>query len=342
MVKIKNNNENIKEKIISFLKKTKIGETSTDIAKQIGHNRLTVSKYLEVLQAQSLGTNQEIAQAKLWTLVNKAPKPNILVVDDEHHVVNLIKLSLSHDKFNLFDAHTGKEALEVIKKNKIDLVLLDLMMPGMSGYEVSKIIKENPLTSHIHVIMLSAKGELKDKINGIEFGADDYMTKPFDPTELEARINLSLRYPPVNGKHPVTGLPTLKLIEEHVQNLLDKKQQFHLYNFKLDGLNKFAEANGYKKLNDFIVLFTRLVSDNIRGKNCFFGHTIKNDFVVVGPHPELDGTISTEFKKVLPYFDENSKKIFKLDVNKLNSGVITNNPEQDCSKILASANIMPP
>ena len=116
----------------------------------------------------------------------------VLIVDDEPHVVNLIKLSLSEDQFNLFEAFSGDKALDIIKKNKVDLVVLDLMMPGMSGFEVCKMIKQNPLTSHIHVIILSAKGEIRDKIDGIEYGADDYMTKPFDPMELVKRIKLNL------------------------------------------------------------------------------------------------------------------------------------------------------
>ncbi|MBI4454082.1 response regulator [Candidatus Woesearchaeota archaeon] len=319
MINIKNNNDEIKDKIIEFLKTTTIGEPSTEISKQIGHNRLTISKYLEVLQAQGIVTNQEMAQAKLWKLAEEEKIPSILIVDDEPHVVNLIKLSLNPDKFKVFEAYSGNEGLEIIRNNKIDLVVLDLMMPGMTGFQVCNILKKSPLTSNIHVIILSAKGEIKDKINGIEHGADDYITKPFDPLELEARISLSLKHPATNdSKHPVTKLPTKKNIEEQLHNFMFENKDFHVYSFNLSGLDKFAEKKGYKKVNELLVLFTRLLNNNIQEKECFLGHTISNSFVVIGNVKGLDDEISKEFRKMLPYIDEQSQSL-KLDVNKLSN-----------------------
>lgn len=311
-----NNNNNIKDKILQFLKTTEFGASSTEISKQIQHNRLTISKYLEVLQAQNLVTQQEVAQAKLWKLTEQQQKPNILVVDDEPHVVNLIKLSLASDKFNIFEAYSGNEALEVLKKNKVDLLVLDLMMPGMSGYEVCKILKENPLTSHIHVIILSAKGEIKDKIDGIDVGADDYITKPFDPLELEARINLNLKHSTQIGKHPITKLPDKNLILEELNKYIAENKYFNVYNFKLNGLSKFADEKGYKKHNELLVLFQRLINNNTLGQNCFLGHTINNNFVLIGGMKGIDEEVKKAFEKMLPYIDSNFKEL-KLDVNML-------------------------
>ncbi len=87
----------------------------------------------------------------------------------------------------------GAEALEKVSNETPDLILLDLMLPKLNGYEVCMKLKENPATRHIPVIMLSAKGEIKDKVLGIEIGADDYVTKPFDLLELKARIRALLR-----------------------------------------------------------------------------------------------------------------------------------------------------
>jgi two-component system, OmpR family, alkaline phosphatase synthesis response regulator PhoP len=119
-------------------------------------------------------------------------KKNVLIVDDEPHIVNLIKLSLNKDQYDVTGAYSGREALLHIDKNIPDLVVLDLMMPGVNGYELCKALRENPKTRKIPVLILSAKSQMNDKLHAIDVGADDYMTKPFDPMELVKRIKLNL------------------------------------------------------------------------------------------------------------------------------------------------------
>ena len=119
-------------------------------------------------------------------------KKNVLIVDDEPHIVNLIKLSLNKDQYDVTGAYAGREALLHIDKKIPDLVVLDLMMPGVNGYELCKALRENPKTRKIPVLILSAKSQMNDKLHAIDVGADDYMTKPFDPMELVKRIKLNL------------------------------------------------------------------------------------------------------------------------------------------------------
>ena len=119
-------------------------------------------------------------------------RKNVLIVDDEPHIVNLIKLSLNKDKYDVTGAYSGREALLHIEKNTPDLVVLDLMMPGVNGYELCKALRENSKTRNVPVLTLSAKSQMNDKLHAIDVGADDYMTKPFDPMELVKRIKLNL------------------------------------------------------------------------------------------------------------------------------------------------------
>lgn len=115
---------------------------------------------------------------------------NILVCDDDKEIVKAIEIYLTKEGYQVFKAYNGKECLEILKNNTIHLILLDIMMPIMDGTEtLSKIRAEKS----IPVIMLSAKSEDEDKINGLNLGADDYVTKPFNPLELIARVNSSLR-----------------------------------------------------------------------------------------------------------------------------------------------------
>jgi two-component system KDP operon response regulator KdpE len=114
----------------------------------------------------------------------------ILVVDDEERMVRFIRLNLEQDGFQVLEAYRGTQALEQVRTQLPDLILLDIMLPDIDGFEVLKLIRE---TSIVPVIMLTAKGEEDDRVRGLEMGADDYITKPFSPRELVSRVRAVLR-----------------------------------------------------------------------------------------------------------------------------------------------------
>jgi len=114
----------------------------------------------------------------------------ILVVDDEERIVRFVRLNLEHDGFRVVEAYRGMQALDKVRTEMPDLVILDVMMPDMDGFDVLKTIRQ---ASTIPVIMLTAKGEEDDRVRGLELGADDYVTKPFSPRELVSRVRAVLR-----------------------------------------------------------------------------------------------------------------------------------------------------
>lgn len=121
---------------------------------------------------------------------------NVLVVDDEADLVELVSYNLRKEGFAVDSASDGEEVLSRIRKKKYDLLILDLMLPGLQGMELCRILRNDPKTSRLPIIMLTAKGEELDKVLGLEMGADDYMTKPFSPRELVARVKAVLRRSP--------------------------------------------------------------------------------------------------------------------------------------------------
>ena len=120
----------------------------------------------------------------------------ILVVDDEERMLRFIRLNLEHDGFQVVQATRGMQALEVLREDMPDLILLDVMMPDIDGFEVLRLIRE---AHSIPVIMLTAKGEEDDRVHGLELGADDYITKPFSPRELVSRVRAVLRRTEASG-----------------------------------------------------------------------------------------------------------------------------------------------
>ena len=141
--------------------------------------------------AERLDIAEEEVEARLEKLSDT--RTRILVVDDEPDTLLPLTRALEADDYAVAGAVDGADALEKVRAETPDLILLDLMLPKLNGYEVCMKLKDDPLTRHIPIIILSAKGEIKDKVLGIEIGADDYVTKPFDLLELKARIRALLR-----------------------------------------------------------------------------------------------------------------------------------------------------
>jgi two-component system alkaline phosphatase synthesis response regulator PhoP len=120
-------------------------------------------------------------------------KERILVVDDEEDIIELLTYNLNREGYKLVSASSGEKCLQKAVLEKPDLILLDLMLPGIDGLEVAKYLKTDPKTKHIPIIMLTAKGEEADIVTGLELGADDYITKPFSPRILIARVRAVIR-----------------------------------------------------------------------------------------------------------------------------------------------------
>ncbi len=133
------------------------------------------------------------SQAPQFRGIPAAMKPLILLVEDEAALVTLLRYNLEREGFRLVDARDGEEALVLAKEERPDLVLLDWMLPLMSGLEVCRQLRRAPETRDVPIILLTARGEEADKVRGLDSGADDYLTKPFSPAELVARMRAVLR-----------------------------------------------------------------------------------------------------------------------------------------------------
>jgi DNA-binding response OmpR family regulator len=141
----------------------------------------------------------------------------ILVVDDEERMVHFIRLNLEHDGFQVIEAFRGAQAIQRLRDSLPDVVLLDVMLPDIDGFEVLKMIRE---TSTVPVIMLTAKGEEDDRVQGLELGADDYVTKPFSPRELVSRVRAVLR----RVDSPTAGMHGLIEVDDRLKIDFDRRE----------------------------------------------------------------------------------------------------------------------
>jgi two-component system KDP operon response regulator KdpE len=144
-------------------------------------------------------------------------KRHILVVDDESRIVRFVRMNLELEGFRVSEANTGREAIEKVRDDLPDLVLLDVMLPDMDGFEVLKEIRD---FSPVPVIMLTVKGEEEDRVRGLDLGADDYITKPFSPRELVSRIKAVLR----RAEAAMPASQGLVVIDEDLQIDFDQRE----------------------------------------------------------------------------------------------------------------------
>lgn len=229
-------------------------------------------------------------------------KDSILIVDDEPDIVTTWRMRLENMGFIVHTAVDGQEGLEKMISVRPDIVLLDVVMPKLDGIELCRILKNDTITSQIPIIMLTAKGELRDKILGIETGADEYITKDAEPEEIEARIRMVLRRYKANiDANPLTRLPGNNLIDSRVATQIASGELFCAGYADLDNFKAFNDVYGFKKGDEVIkcagVALVHAVQE-CGGKNGFVGHIGGDDFVFISDQDHGEDVCRAAIKRL--------------------------------------------
>jgi PleD family two-component response regulator len=208
----------------------------------------------------------------------------ILVVEDEEDIAELLRIHFTKEGYAVEVATRGAEALELTRKQLPDLIVLDILLPGMDGYAVCRELRSTTRTGHIPIIFLTQKNERSDRIAGLELGADDYVTKPFDAEELKLRVKNAIKsHRRMNLSDPRTGLPSARLIEEQLRTLM-RSEGWTFIEVSIDNMQPFNEAYGFVA-TDEVLRFTALlfseVVDELGTVDDFIGHAGEQTFVIV-------------------------------------------------------------
>jgi PleD family two-component response regulator len=211
-------------------------------------------------------------------------KGRILVVEDDFDISNMLRIYFTGQGFEVNVAPRGGDALSMTRQSLPHLIVLDIMLPDMDGYAVCKNLRTTTRTSHIPIIFLTQKDERSDKIAGLELGADDYITKPFDIEELKLRVtNAISRQERESQTDPRTGLPSGRLIEDHLRRII-RTQGWALLDCRINTFDKFKDVYGFIA-GDEVLRFTSLlmgeVVDESGTPNDFIGHPGGDNFVIV-------------------------------------------------------------
>ena len=211
-------------------------------------------------------------------------KGRILVVEDDTDISNMLRIYFTSQGYEVVVTARGGEAMDRCRAQLPHVIVLDIMLPDIDGYEVCSRLRTNLRTSHIPIIFLTQKDERSEKIAGLELGADDYITKPFDIEELRLRVqNAQRRAERESLTNPITGLPSGKLIEEQLR-LLMRKTNWGLLYVGLPGIEAFNDVYGFVA-GDEVLRFAALIMgemvDQMGTAEDFIGHVGGDDFIII-------------------------------------------------------------
>jgi DNA-binding response OmpR family regulator len=231
----------------------------------------------------------------------------VLVVEDEAALARLLQVELGASGFDVTLAGDGEEALAAALAEPPDLILADVMMPRMDGFELVRRLRADPLTEDVSIIMLTARGLTADKLEGLTAGADDYLTKPFDNEELVTRVRGALRRARyLRSQSPLTGLPGNLRIEGEIDARIMNGEPFALLYLDLDNFKVFSDRYGFDRGDEALRATGLLIRDaarRIAGTRAFVGHIGGDDFVVLAAPEDVQavtGEVFARFAELAP------------------------------------------
>ncbi len=211
-------------------------------------------------------------------------KARLLIVEDDTDISNMLRIYFTGQSYEVDTALRGGDALEKTRQNLPHLIVLDIMLPDIDGFEVCRILRTNTRTSHVPIIFLTQKDERSDKLQGLELGADDYITKPFDIEELKLRVQRAIQRAEIqNLTDPRSGLPSGRLIEEQLRKII-RMDNWAFLDIRIRHYEPFKDVYGFVAGDDvlrFAAMLLGEVVDQMGTANDFIGHAGGDNFIII-------------------------------------------------------------
>lgn len=312
----------LEQDILSFLRARDNAMETNEIIKEFSNvtpeevkGALVRLKAKEKLEARNIG------QFDFWYVLEAQKPKKILIIEDDKDINNLIRLTLEGEKYEIKSAYDGNEGLTEINIFKPDLLILDLMLPGTNGLDICKKIKSNPETKNTIIVIVSAADATVNRFFGIQYGADYYIKKPFDPMELRALVNIFLNK---SGEvfDPLVDLPDVERLVKNIKMYL-KEENSKFIKLEIEGIDQYEELHGEKGKMKLIRLISQMAQDKINDFNekIFLSYLGNSSFIFVSESDSIYNLLSeleAEFRRVNQFIKQ--KQLSKSLYQKLESG----------------------
>lgn len=236
-------------------------------------------------------------------------KVQILIVEDDLDLSEMLNAYFKAQGYEVMAATWGEDAVRMAQEFTFDIVMLDIRLPDIDGYEVARRLRGNRRTQHVPVIFLTEKRDRVDKLTGLELGVVDYITKPFDIQELRLRVRNTLRRVEQTAlMNPVTNLPEGALVEEKLRDTLFQLSTWGVLSILIEGLDKFREMYGFVAADDVLRAVTLMMNNAIRevgNEGDFIGHLGLHEFVIISDMtkiPAIRERIEGRIRQSMEYF----------------------------------------
>jgi len=266
------------------------------------------------------------------------PKSKILIVEDDPDVAEMLTAYFRSQDYDVFTVNWGEDGVRSSLQVNPDLVILDIRLPDIDGYEVARRMRGDRRTADIPIIFLTEKRDRADRLQGLEIGADDYITKPFDVQELRLRVRNALkRVSQGSLTNPVTGLPEGALVDEKLSEVLGKDGSSLLY-VSLENMDAFREAYGFVASDDVLRAVSLMVVNTMREfsrPEDFLGHISNTNFILVVPPSNLaalSDKLRSRLDQAMEYFypikdrDQMAKRPDRLTARLVDVASLKNRP----------------
>lgn len=268
-------------------------------------------------------------------------KSKILIVDDDPNIIRLLRVNLENKGYVVRTSLTGSKALAILQREKMDLIILDIMLPDFDGYEVCQRIREHEGDITTPVMIISAKDKPMDKIAALRLGADEYITKPFDIEEFLTRVDSMLkRADQMLSVNPLTELPGNVSIITEVNKRLCRREKFAFAYLDIDNFKAFNDKYGFNK-GDRVIMFTAEILKKASDKKDFIGHIGGDDFVIICDSDKIESLcdrVIEEFDFRIPQFynpadrrrgyilsEDRQNEMQEFPIMALSIGIVKNN-----------------
>jgi len=296
----------LEQSIINLIKVKDRGLETTEILKETGSDIIEIREALQRLKKEGKLDSRTIGKYDFWYALSWTQPKNILVVEDDKNIAKLLKLSVGKE-YNVKEVFDGESALKIIPEFKPDLIMLDLMLPGIDGLEVCKKIKQDPQTKNIIVIIVSAADAAVNRFFGIKNGADYYVKKPFEPSEIRALTNIFLKK--AGGQFdPLIDIPDVPRLMSQIKDKLNQKE-IEFTKVDIEQLQAYQEEYGKKEVRIIVRLVSQMLQDKIKEseEDAIIAYLGDNAFLVAateGMADKLIQEVEADFKRIAGFIKQ--------------------------------------